>query len=185
MKKTLFRISMVAILTLSMQLGYSHKAKVEKGFYFSWPKARYVLEMKNSYAYYLGLYTEENFKAYHTGLKMLFPTHHLPTFEEMLNSIYNHSEFYGILSKEQALKKVRESAKGLVVFRDKKTSHFYIAHRKGFRHFSVNTVKVGNANAGKLDNLTGLMYPNIDHLLECTKRRYLLEDLKSSDNFYA
>ena len=75
--------------------------------------------------------TEENLKAYHLGLRSIFPGYHIPSAEDLLNSIRSHSEFIGLLSQDEAKERFQDEEKSYFIFEEKNNTpgHFYTACR--------------------------------------------------------
>ncbi len=166
MKKTLFKVAFVVVFSLS------GACKARAGSSLSRVDALHFSESMNiphkgaeRFSYFLAMGTQENLKAYHLGLKALFMEYHIPSAQDLFESIRSHSNFLGLLTKDEAVNEFNKANNGFVLFEEKNRSgvHFYIIHAKGLRHFSVN--ETGFAS---IDNAQGIRYPFLTSLLKST-----------------
>ena len=118
-----------------------------------------------SFSHFLAMQTEENLKAYHLGLRAIFPNYHIPSSEDLLSSIRSHSQFIGLMSQDEAREKFQTGQKPYFIFEEKDNipGHFYIVHPGGFRHFTVNDRQLAG-----IDNGDGCYYPTLKHLIKST-----------------
>ena len=175
MKKTLFRITIVGALILSTHLGYSSNTNVsslkERGFHFSWPQINEQTKGENAYSPMFALNTAENLKAYHLGLQFLFPNHVIPTGSDMMDAIRSHALFCGFLSQEEGSNLFKNGQHPFLIFEEKDCndmSHFFVAHPKGLRHFTINSTEMGGKVVLSLNNGNPRNYPKLGYFLECT-----------------
>lgn len=146
MKKTLMKVTMIAALALSICLGFMNKQNLSscfagKSFNFAKP---YENSKKPKTERLFGC-NEESLLAYHVGLSRLLPNYSFPDRNYLENAVRSHPAFYGTLSKQQGENLFKASALPYLIFEEKdakNTSHFYIAHKKGLRHFkAVNALQ--------------------------------------------
>lgn len=117
------------------------------------------------YSRLLALETYENLKAYHVGIRSIFPNYKIPVCQDLLASIYSHPNFIGSYSQIEALEKLGKVEETYLIFEEKGNDrgHFYVIHSRGFRHFSVSQ----KAIAG-IDNGSNIHYPLLEAFLEST-----------------
>lgn len=116
-----------------------------------------------------GLNTAENLKAYHYGLKTIYPIHSIPAKENLLESIRAYPMFIGEVTKPLAAAEVssRLETTPFFIYEIKKQEdapHFYLASSKGVRHFTVELRGV----LASIDNGVMLAYPMLSHFIECS-----------------
>jgi len=174
MKKALLKISIVAALTLSTQLGFGKNsilpASIARSFDFFQPQMNRSCEVVRDYSQLLGLGSDENLKAYHLGLQTLFSTHYIPTEHHFMEAIQSHPFFAGTLSQEEGMELFKGGQQPFLVFEEKGApSHFYVAHKKGLRHFTVHATPVDGRMFASLDNGNFCRYPSLEHFLKCTQ----------------
>ncbi len=119
MKKTLFKIAFVAVVSLSAM------CKVQADSILSSVDASRPAEAVNilskraeRFSHLLAMGTQENLKAYHLGLKALFPSHPIPSAHDLFQSIRSHSSFLGSLTKDEALDRFDAGNDSLAIFEE-------------------------------------------------------------------
>ena len=130
-----------------------------------------VPKKKKIFSQYLALETNENLKAYHLGLQTISKRHLIPNFAVLLETILSHSHFCGVMTTEQGIELFHQSALPFLIFQDQKSGsqpHFYIAHPRGLRHFTINTLGIGNDAMASLDNGVTHRYPSLNHFINST-----------------
>ena len=162
MKKALFTVSLTAALSLSTALGWSNNVSFASK---PWIQVSPVAQGKRSFSHFLALGTNENLKAYHLGLRSIFPSYHIPSAEDLLNSIRSHHQFIGLMSQEKALNrfKVKMDASYVIFEEENHTGHFYMIHSGGSRHFTIS-----NRQLAGIDNGGNIRFPNLSHFVQST-----------------
>ena len=162
MKKALFTVSLTAALSLSTALGWSNNVSFASK---PWIQVSPVAQGKRSFSHFLALGTNENLKAYHLGLRSIFPSYHIPSAEDLLNSIRSHHQFIGLMSQEKALNRFKAKMDtSYVIFEEENhTGHFHMIHSGGLRHFTVNAMEIPG-----IDNGSHLCYASLGHFLRST-----------------
>ncbi len=165
MKKTLFKVAFVVVFSLSgvckAQAGSS--LNQVDALHFS-GAINVPQKSAERFSHFLAMGTQENLKAYHLGLKALFAQYHIPSAQDLFDSIRSHSNFLGLLTKDEAVNEFNKANNSFVLFEEKNRSevHFYIIHAKGLRHFNVN--EVGFAAIDNVDK----QYPSFSNFLKST-----------------
>lgn len=162
MKKTRYSASLIVALSLLTNIGWSDVSS-------SLPSKSHVevsciVQDTQAFSHFLGMETFENLKAYHVGLRCLFPDYRIPSAQNLLDSIRSHEQFVGALTQDEALDRFQLGQIPYFVFEEQgNEGHFYIAHLGGLRHFTVK----GNQLAG-IDNGCIAKCPTLDHLIQAT-----------------
>ena len=165
MKKTLLNITLVSAFGLSTICGWCQAPSPSKtAAFLQSSQMPYDLEEVSRFSHFLGMGTQENLKAYHIGLKALFPQHRIPSSSDLLDSVYSHENFVGSLTQLDALDRLKGGSDPFIIFKDTRDEegHFYIAHSGGLRHFIVNKMEIAS-----IDNVYPC-YPSLNHLLQST-----------------
>ena len=162
MKKALFTVSLTAALSLSTALGWSNNVSFASK---PWIQVSPVAQGKRSFSHFLALGTNENLKAYHLGLRSIFPNYYIPSAEDLLSSIRSHSQFIGLMSQTEGQQQFQERKSPYLIFEEKDNvpGHFYIAHPGGLRHFTVN-----NKTLAGIDNGMNSCFPKLNHFVQST-----------------
>ncbi len=166
MKKTLFKIAFVAVISLSVVHRVQASVNLSPfDFFKSAEVLGSVSKKARHFSRFLAMGTQENLKAYHLGLETLFAGYRIPSAQDLFDSIRSHSNFLGFLTENEAVDRLSGASNSFVIFEEKNgaEAHFYIVHPKGIRHFNVN----GIGFAG-LDNSEGIQYPSLASFLEST-----------------
>ncbi len=165
MKRTLLKIVLVAVFSLlainQVKTAFFYVASVSQaaqGVHLPSKKAW-------RFARLLAMETQENLKTYQLGLKALFPFHHIPSAQDLFDSIRSHPRFLGFLTKDEASDRFTTGNDNFVIFEEKNRTeaHFYVVHNSGSRHFTVN--QTGFAG---IDNYETVQYPSLARLLKDT-----------------
>ncbi len=166
MKKTLFKIAFVAVLSLSAMCKAQPDASLNPFDFFKSTAVLSTFGKKDErFSHFLAMGTQENLKAYHLGLRSLFPAYHIPSAQDLFESIRSHSNFLGFLTQDEAIDELNTAKGNFAIFEEKNKAeaHFYVIHAEGLRHFTVN--EVGFAS---IDNSQAVRYPSLAGFLEST-----------------
>lgn len=163
MKNSLFKGSLIAALSLSTSLGTNNHT-----FYFSSNsliEAVSVIRNTRFFSHLFAMGTDENLKAYHIGLKYIFPNYQIPSVQNLLDTIRSHSRFVGFLSQDEAWNRCQTQENRYFIFEEKGNvpGHFYIAYSQKLRHFTVNKKEIAGIHNGH-----SVCYPGLNRLLQST-----------------
>lgn len=166
MKKNLVKIACIAALSLSTLSAWSQNFSLRTcNFSLNTTMSNEVKQASGKFSRFEALGTLENLKAYHLGLRALFPDHHIPTPQDQLKAIRFHSHFEGYLTQSEALQLFKNENRTYFIFEEKgrEEPHFYLTHAGGLRHFTVNP-----ADISALDNGSVLVYISLDPFIRST-----------------
>ncbi|MCB1116279.1 MAG: hypothetical protein KDK71_07410 [Chlamydiia bacterium] len=166
MKKTLLKIACIAALSLSTLSAWSQDFSLRTcTFSLNTTMSDEAKQASGKFSCLEALGTLENLKAYHLGLRALFPDHHIPTPQDQLKVIRSHSHFEGSLTQPEALQLFMNENRTYFIFEEKgrKEPHFYLAHSGGLRHFTVNPADISG-----LDNGSVIVYISLDLFIRST-----------------
>lgn len=173
MKKTLMKITLVAAFLLSSS-SFSNSLfatdPVQSAFVAFTQLSTEVEKDFSDFSVVSrqGLKSEGELKAYHLGLQALNSEYRIPNEKDLLDAIHAHPSFVGVLSDNRNVYDGEDSHFIFEMIKDGK-EHFYLSHKKGIRHFVVNTVVEEGFTTPHLLNATiDTYYPSIDHFIRST-----------------